>query len=152
MTSSILKILLIGYSLYALLKFLGFFLRSDSERRRGLDKIYVQGNGSIVRFFDEAILVMMLLLVALLFASGIEYLSFTTGLLVGMTLIQVYFHRFSAPLTTEQMPEPPLTALKMMSYSIQANPGKAWREITLISLLLLWSLYMLASRGFGLFS
>ncbi len=45
-----------------------------------------------------------------------------------------------------------MTALKMMSYSIQANPGKGWREITLISLLLFWSLYMLASRGFGWFS
>ena len=81
-----------------------------------------------------------------------EYVSFTTGLLVGMTIIQVYFHRFSDPLSPEQSPPPPVTALKMLSYSIQANPGKAWRELLLMTLLFLWCLYRLVTQGFGLFS
>jgi hypothetical protein len=80
----------------------------------------------------------------------VEYISFTTGLLVGMTIIQIYFHRFSDPLPPEKSPAPPITALKMLSYSVQANPGKAWRELVLMTVLFLWCLYMLATRGFGL--
>jgi hypothetical protein len=38
-----------------------------------------------------------------------------------MTIIQVYFHRFSDPLPPEKAPPPPIAALKMMSYSIQAE-------------------------------
>lgn len=151
MNSLILKILLVVYSLYSLLKFIEFFMRSDENKAKGLYRIYVQGNGSVIRIFDNVILVLMMLFLVLLFVSGVEYVSFTTGLLVGMTIIQVFFHRFSVPLAPEQSPSPPLTALKMMSYSIQANPGRAWRELLLITLLLVWSLYMLATRGFGLF-
>jgi hypothetical protein len=44
-----------------------------------------------------------------------------------------------------------LTALKMLSYSIQANPRRAWRELVL-TILFLWALYMLATQGFGLFT
>jgi hypothetical protein len=73
-------------------------------------------------------------------------------LLVGMTIIQVYFHRFSEPLPPEKSPEPPITALKMLSYSIQANPGRAWRELVLMTILFLWALYMLATHGFSLFT
>ncbi len=69
-------------------------------------------------------LALMVVLVALLFVAGVEYLSFTTGLLVGMTIIQVYFHRFSVRYP-RKVARSSLTALKMMSYSIQANPGKA---------------------------
>jgi hypothetical protein len=36
-----------------------------------------------------------------------------------MTIIQVYFHRFSEPLPPEKSPEPPITALKLLSYSIR---------------------------------
>jgi hypothetical protein len=150
--STTLKVLLTVYILYALLKFFEFFFRDEETKRKGLDTVYVKGNGRVVRIFDNAILVFTLVLLALVFASGVEYLSFTTGLLVGMTIIQLYFHRFSDPLPPEQSPQQPITALKMLSYSIQANPGKAWRELTLMTLLFAWSLYMLATRGFGLFS
>ena len=102
-------------------------------------------------FMRPAIFVGSSVLLGLLFVSGVEYLSFTTGLLVGMTIIQVYFHRFCDPLPPEKSPEQPITALKMLSYSIQANPGKAWRELVLMTLLFFWSLYMLATQGFGLF-
>ena len=150
--STTLKVLLTVYILYALLKFFEFFFRDEETKRKGLDTVYVKGNGRVVRTFDNAILVFTLVLLALVFASGVEYLSFTTGLLVGMTIIQLYFHRFSDPLPPEQSPQQPITALKMLSYSIQANPGKAWRELTLMTLLFAWSLYMLATRGFGLFT
>jgi hypothetical protein len=49
--------------------------------------------------------------------------------------IKVYFHRFSEPLPPEKSPKPPITALKMLSCSIQANPGRAWRELVLMTIL-----------------
>ena len=151
MSSLALKILLTVYIVYALIKFFEFFFRDDATKRKGLHAVYVRGGGSVIKIFDNVMLVLVLVLLGLLFASGVEYLSFTTGLLVGMTIIQVYFHRFSDPLPPDKCPEQPITALKMLSYSIQANPGKAWRELLLMTLLFFWSLYMLATQGFGLF-
>jgi hypothetical protein len=151
MSLLILKILLVVYILYALLKFFEFFVRDDETKMKGLRMVYVDGGGRLVQRYDNVILMVMVIFVGLLFVAGVEYLSFTTGLLVGMTIIQVYFHRFSDPLPPEKAPEPPITALKMMSYSIQANPGKAWRELALMTLLFVWALYMLATQGFGLF-
>ena len=151
MNSLTLKILLTVYILYALLKFFEFFFRSEETKRKGLDTVYVKGGGAVVKIFDNVMLAFTLVLLGLLFWGGVEYVSFTTGLLVGMTLIQVYFHRFSEPLPPEKSPQPPVTALKMLSYSVQANPGRAWRELALMTSLFLWALYMLATQGFGLF-
>jgi hypothetical protein len=150
MSSLVLKILLTLYILYALLKFFEFFFRSDEAKMRGLHAVY-SGDNRVIKIFDNVILVMMLIFMGLLFVVGVEYLSFTTGLLVGMSIIQVYFHRFSDPLPPEKSPDPPITALKMMSYSIQANPGKAWKELVFMIVLFVWALYMLAARGFGFF-
>lgn len=152
MTSTALKILLAIYICYALLKFFEFFFRDERAKQKGLHAVYVEGNGRIVRIFDRVLLVFSLLLLVLLFSGGVEYVSFTTGLLVGMTVIQVYFHEFSEPLPPEKSPPPPITALKMMSYSIQANPGRAWKELLFMTVLFVWALFMLAIRGFGLFS
>ena len=152
MNSLTLKILLTVYILYALLKFSEFFCRDEEAKMKGLYAVHVKGGGAVVRIFDNGMLVFMLVLLGLLFWGGVEYVSFTTGLLVGMTIIQVYFHRFSEPLPPEKSPEPPITALKMLSYSIQANPQRAWRELVLMTILFLWALYMLATRGFGLFA
>jgi len=149
LNSPTLKILLTVYILYALLKFFEFFFRDEETKRKGLDTVYVKGGGAVVKIFDNVMLAFMLVLLGLLFWGGVEYVSFTTGLLVGMTIIQVYFHRFSEPLPPEKSPAPPITALKMLSYSIQANPGRAWRELILITILFLWALLMLATQGFG---
>ena len=151
MNSMTLKVLLTIYIVYALLKFFEFFFRDEKTKEKGLHAVYVEGNGRVVKIFDNVILLFAIVLIALLFWGGIEYVSFTTGLLAGMTIIQVYFHEFSDPLPPEKSPPPPVTALKMMSYSIQATPGKAWRELALMTALFLWALFMLATRGFGLF-
>jgi len=145
MSLLLLKILLVIYILYALLKFFEFFFRRDEGKMEGLRRVYRDG-GRVIKLFDNVILVVMVIFVGLLFLSGAEYLSFTTGLLVGMTIIQVYFHRFSDPLPPEKMPEPPLTPLKLMSYAIQASPGKAWRELAFMTVLFIWALYMLATH------
>ena len=87
----------------------------------------------------------------LLFVSGAtEYISFVTGLLVGMVLIQLYFHSFSQPLTPEKSPEPPISAIKMMSYAIEDKPELAWKELLIMTILFIWSLYVLFTQGFGL--
>jgi hypothetical protein len=148
MASLSLKILLALYILYALLKFFDFFFLKYEARIERISAAY-RNEGRAIRIFDDSILLVMLAFLALLFVSGVDYLSFATGLLVGMTIIQVYFHRFSAVLPSDKSPDPPVSAIKLMSYAIQADPGKAWRELTLMTVLLVWVLYMLVTHGFG---
>jgi hypothetical protein len=88
MSALVLKILLILYILYVLHKFFEFFFRDDETKMRGLRAVY-SGDGSVIKLFDNVILGFMLILLVLLFAAGVEYLSFTTSLLVGMTINQV---------------------------------------------------------------
>ena len=68
------------------------------------------------------------------------------GLIVGMLLIQIFFHRFSRPLGPDQAPQPPTPPRKLMSYAIQANPGLAWLEIALMTRLFAWALFALIRR------
>jgi hypothetical protein len=141
-----LKVFLALYSLYGLAKFVAFFARSDARKKRWLRRVY-RNNARAVRTFDTVILIAMAGVVVLQFAVGVEYLSFTSGLLVGMTLTQVYFHRFADPLPPEWTPEPPVTPLKLVAHAIQAMPAKAWRETAFITVLLVWALVMLATHG-----
>ncbi len=141
-----LKILLTVYMLYALVKFFDFFFAGYERRMESIRAAY-RDDARGIRMFDTAVLILVLIFVALLFASGAEYVSFTAGLLIGMTLIQVYFHRFSAPLPPDRSPEPPVSPIKLMSYGIQAEPGRAWRELAIMTALFLWSLLMLWSRN-----
>src|SRR2546425_1243689 len=90
-----------------------FAERSSSWLRR----VYA---GSMVRVFDDVMLVVMIVVVAATTWSGLHVLSFTSGLLVGMTLIQIFFHRFDQPLTEEWAPAAPVTPLKLMAYAIQS--------------------------------
>jgi hypothetical protein len=148
MAALILKILLLLLLIQGLLKFVVFFFVGYTYRRKRLDKSY--GNKtSATKVFDNVILLVLLAFVVLLFVSGeMKYLSFTTGLYVGMTLIQVYFHRFSDPLPPEKSPEPPVSPIKIMSYGIQAFPKKPWREILFMAVLFVWGIYSLITEGF----
>lgn len=145
MVLSVLKVLLTVYILYSLVKCLDFFLLSYERRMESIRAAY-RDNDRGIRIFDNTVLTLMLILLALLLVTGVEYVSFATGLLVGMTLIQVYFHRFSAVIPAEKSPELPVSPIKMMSYAIQENPGRAWRELIFMTVLFLWSLYMLWMR------
>ena len=148
MAALILKILLLLLLTQGLVKFVVFFFVGYNYRRKQLDKSY--GNKtSATKVFDNVILLVLLAFVVLLFVSGeMKYLSFTTGLYVGMTLIQVYFHRFSDPLPPEKSPEPPVSPIKIMSYGIQAFPKKPWREILFMAVLFVWGIYKLITEGF----
>ena len=145
-----LEILLTFFVAYSLIKFLVFFFVKYDTRRKLLDGSY-EGKTSATKTSDIFLLVGVLILLALLFASGvINYISFITGLFAGMVLIQTYFHSFSKPLTPEESPEPPVSPIKLMSYAIEANPGLAWKQLIIITVLLIWGLYMLLFQGFGL--
>lgn len=144
----ILKILLLLLSIHAVLKPLFFYILPYNVRRKQLDKSY--GNKtSATTLFDNVIFVIMIVIVVLLFLShSIEYLSFIAGLYIGATLIQTYFHTFSSQLPDDKAPKPPVSPIKMMSYAIQANPEKPWKQLLFISLLFLWGVYMILTKGF----
>lgn len=55
-------------------------------------------------------------------------MSFFTGLIAGMLIIQIFFHRFRVPLPAEKSPETPIEPRKLMSYAIHANPALGWRR------------------------
>lgn len=146
----VLKILLTFFVVYSLIKFLFFFFVKYDTRRKLLDSSY-QGKTSATKLSDLFLLGMILILMGLLFASGgTEYLSFIMGLLAGMVLIQTYFHSFSTPLTAEESPEPPISPIKMISYAIEAKPGRAWKQLLIMTVLFVWALYVLLTVGFGL--
>ncbi|MGB7968369.1 MAG: hypothetical protein WCF28_02210 [Methanobacterium sp.] len=146
----ILKILLIFFVVYSLIKFFVFFFVNYDTRRKLLDSSY-NGKSTATKISDIFLLSMVLLLMIFLYLSGrTEYLSFTTGLLVGMVLIQLYFHSFSEPLKSEESPEPPISPIKIMSYGIEASPGRAWRELLIMTVIFIWALYMLLTQGLGL--
>jgi hypothetical protein len=133
MLSLALTVLLVLFSIHTLLKFAVFFVLPYRTRRRMLDRAYGD-RASATKISDIFLFCVCLVLVGLLFATGADHVSFLTGLLVGATLIQLYFHRFSEPLTDDQSPAPPVSP-------IQARPALPWRELLLFAALVLWGLY-----------
>lgn len=151
MSLQILTLLLLVLSIHAIIKPLFFFLLNYKLRRKQLDKSYGD-RLSATKIFDNVILIVLLVLIVLLFESNkMEYLSFAVGLYIGATLIQVYFHSFSKPLTEDKAPKPPESPIKIMSYAIQANPGLPWKPLLFITLLFLWIIYMILTQGLKLF-
>jgi hypothetical protein len=150
MVAKVLAILLAVYSVHALAKFGFFFVLSYRSRRKALDRAYA-GKASATKTADAFLLVLAIVLAVLLGIQGADHVSFLTGLLAGMTLIQIYFHQFSVPLSNEEAPEPPSSPIKIMSYAIQARPSRPWKELAVIAGLLVWSLYGLAQQ-YGLLS
>ena len=45
-----------------------------------------------------------------------------------------------------------MSAIKLMSFAIQANPEKPWRELAFLTVLFSWALYRIFTQGFGLAS
>ena len=143
--ANILRVFLIVYMLYGYAKFVELFVRSDDSKRRWLRRVY--GNHArMVRVFDDVMLILMAVVVVLAISAKADALTFTAGLLVGMTLIQIYFHRFKDPLTREWTPGEPVTPLKMMAYAIQATPAKAWKELAFITVLFAGAMFALIAR------
>lgn len=140
--ATVLTILLIAFCLQGLLKFAVGFLVPYGTRIRRIASYY-EREGRIIGIYDSLTLIIMAAMVILLVLTDLHQLSFITGLIVGMLTIQVFFHRFSRPLPADKMPDSPAPPRKLMSYAIQANPGLAWREIALMTVLFTWALYTL---------
>ena len=107
---------------------------------------YYRRDGRIISIYDSVTLVIIIALVVLLFLTEMQPLSFITGLVAGMLIIQIFFHRFSEPLSADRTPEDGAPPRKVMSYAIQARPALAWREITVMTALFGWALYELITR------
>ena len=67
--------------------------------------------------------------------------------LVGMTLVQVFFHRFAQPLDASKAPPSPVSPIKTLSYAIQAQPALGWFELAVIGALLFISPWVGAYAG-----
>lgn len=145
MIELILKIVLALFCVQGLVKFGAGFL-VPYETRIGRIGAYYENDERVIRIYDNVILVIIIAVVALLLASGLEYLNFTAGLVVGMLLIQVFFHRFVRVLPEARAPKPPVPPIKLMSFAIQDAPQLAWREILIISILLISALWMLLTH------
>jgi hypothetical protein len=140
-----LTILLIAFCVQGLVKFAVGFLVPYPTRIARIARYYERG-GRIISIYDTVTLVIIVALVLLLFVVDMQELSFITGLVVGMLVIQIFFHRFSESLSVDKAPESLAPPRKVMSYAIQANPGLAWREILLMTALFCWALYALVSQ------
>jgi hypothetical protein len=139
-------ILLILFCVQGLAKFVVWALVPYDKRIQRIASYYAK-DSRVIRRFDTITLLVIVALVVALFATHVEHLSFTTGLIVGMTTIQTFFHRFNQPLPVNRAPEPPASPIKLMSFAIQAKPVLAWREIAAMTVLLCWASYMLVVHG-----
>ena len=143
-----LSILLIAFCIQGLVKFAVGFLVPYPTRIRRIASYYQRG-GRIISIYDTVTLIIIVVLVVLLFLTGIHDLSFITGLVVGMLVIQIFFHRFSEPLPEDKAPESSAPPRQIMSYAIQAHPALAWREIVLMTVLFGWALDALIAHLVG---
>jgi hypothetical protein len=140
-----LTIVLIAFCLQGLVKFaVGFLVPYDTRIKR--ISSYYERDGRIISIYDSVTLVIIVTLVILLFLVDMQELSFITGLVVGMLIIQIFFHRFDQPLDPENAPESGAPPRKIMSFAIQARPGLVWREIVVMTVLFLWALYALVAH------
>jgi hypothetical protein len=140
-----LTIVLIAFCIQGLVKFAVGFLVPYRKRIVRI-ATYYEREGRIISVYDSVTLVVIVALVILLFLTDMHELSFITGLVVGMLIIQIFFHRFDKPLAPEQSPESGAAPRKVMSYAIHADPGLAWREIIVMTALFAWALYELVAR------
>lgn len=56
---------------------------------------YYRRDGRVISIYDTVTLTLVVAIIALLFLTGIQPLSFT-GLVAGMLIIQIFVHRFRA--------------------------------------------------------
>ena len=120
-----------------------FFALPYRRRRAALDKSY-GSKPSATSTSDVVVLVFTVALCCLLLWRGVEAVSFRGGLWIGATLIQLYFHRFHAPVPPERAAPPETSPLKEMSYAIQASPWRPWPQMAVLAVLVVWNLVLIA--------
>ncbi|MBV8957087.1 MAG: hypothetical protein JO153_10950 [Solirubrobacterales bacterium] len=128
---------------HVLVKFT-FFALPYARRRAALDRAY-SNQLSATAASDRVLLLIVVVLAVILFLAGVNAVSFLTGLWIGATLIQTYFHRYDEPLAPGQAPLPPAGPIKLMSYAIQADPWRPWPQIAALTVLILASFVALVT-------
>jgi hypothetical protein len=120
--SIVLTIVLIAFCVQGLVKFAVGFLVPYSTRVARI-ATYYRRDGRIISIYDSATLVIIVALVILLFLTDMQELSFITGLVVGMLIIQIFFHRSTNPLRPSGRPNPDLRQEKSCRTQSKPNPG-----------------------------
>ena len=123
--SIVLTIVLIAFCVQGLGKFAVGFLVPYPTRINRI-ATYYRRDGRIISIYDSVTLVIIVALVILLFLTDMQELSFITGLVVGMLIIQIFFHRFDKPLAPERAPNPDLRHEK--SCPTQSKPTRVGLE------------------------
>lgn len=131
---TVLNIFVVAFGAYALAKFAFFFVLNYATRRKMLEKAY-NGRAYATGWSDIVLLAITVIMSAALLARGAEPIGFLGGLLAGATLIQLYFHAFHVPVSSELEAPQPRSPLKIMSYAIQAEPGRPWKELIVFATL-----------------
>jgi hypothetical protein len=126
---------------HALLKFV-FFALTYRKRRSALDKSYGD-RPSATTTSDTVVLLFTIALAALMLCRGVEAVSFLSGVWIGATLIQLYFHEFHVPVPEDRAAPPVVSPIKSMSYAIQHSPWRPWRELLTLTVVICWSLVLL---------
>lgn len=139
-------IILLLYSIQALAKFGLWTVVPYRTRIRQISRYYAKEH-RIIGIYDTISLLAVVACLVLLFAVGVQYLSFVTGFLAGMLVIQTFIHRFMERLPQDKMPPEPVVPSKLLSYAIQARPTLAWREIVVIAVVLGWGMVALVWYG-----
>ncbi|QFY09760.1 hypothetical protein GBF35_26700 [Nonomuraea phyllanthi] len=141
----VLAVLMALFYLQGLAKFGLWLLVPYSTRIRRISSYYARDQ-RVISLYDTVTLVCVVAVVVLQFASGMNAPSFVAGLLVGMNLIQIFFHRFNRPLPDDRRPPAPAPPNMTMSYAIQARPALGWREIIIMAVLSAWALYVIVAQ------
>jgi hypothetical protein len=145
MFNVVIDVLVALLGVHALVKFAFFFVLPYAKRRGALDRAYGD-KPSATRTADAVLLTAVIVIAGLILWRGIDPVSFLAGLWIGVSFIQLYFHRFHEPLLPSQMPPAIVSPIKMMSYAIQAAPSRSWREMLLMAALIVWALVLIGER------
>src|SRR5215211_2344918 len=100
MSKHVVDVIVAPLGMHALLKFAFFFVLPYRRRRAALDRAYGD-RPTATRVSDAVLLTVTLVLAGLLAWRGTEPASLLGGFWLGATLVQLYFHRFHAPLGPE---------------------------------------------------
>ncbi len=94
------------------------------SRRIAQISSYYQKESKVIGAYDSIMLAMVVVLTVLLLLTEPNHLSFTTGLIVGMLLIQVFYHRFNQVLPVDKAP--PALVTPISSTPMPSRPSRAW--------------------------
>jgi hypothetical protein len=142
MVNTITTVVVALLGVHVLAKF-AFFALPYARRRAALDKSYGH-KPSATTVSDWVVLGFTVALGTLLLVRGVEAVSFLAGLWIGATLIQLYFHRYHQPVPADRAAPAETSPLKEMSYAIQAAPWRPWPQLLILTILVVWSLVLLA--------